>query len=109
MQQVDANTIHVEHPNGTLSEFRKTSSKLGTLICGEGGLTGCWRFHEMRDYYGNYVRVTYSQSGSTETWSISDSTGRTTRSSSPWTTRPGPEETPSAAPPPCPTATSSVT
>ena len=30
----------------------------------------------MRDYYGNYVRVTYSQSGSTETWSISDSTGR---------------------------------
>ena len=29
MQQVGANTIHVEHPNGTLSEFRKTSSKAG--------------------------------------------------------------------------------
>lgn len=76
LRQIDADTIILEHPNGVLSQFEKTNSRLGTLECGNG-VTGCWRFQEMRDRYGNKVQVTYSQpNASTERWRISDSTGR---------------------------------
>ncbi|MEM7048355.1 MAG: RHS repeat-associated core domain-containing protein [Acidobacteriota bacterium] len=75
LRQIDADTIFVDHPEGLISEFEKTNSALGTLACG-GGVTGCWRFKEMRDYYDNRVEVSYSQSGNTEQWHISDSTGR---------------------------------
>ena len=75
MRQVDADTVIIEHPGGFISEFEKTGSALGTLSCG-GGVTGCWRFKEQRDYYGNRVWVTYSQNGIVETWTIRDSTHR---------------------------------
>ncbi|MCG8462476.1 MAG: hypothetical protein MI919_39835, partial [Holophagales bacterium] len=78
MRQISANTVIVEHPNGVISQFEKTNSHLGTSICGNG-LGGCWRFKEQRDYYGNRMWVTYSQSGSTEIWKIQDSTSRVHR------------------------------
>ena len=73
MRQTSSTTVIVEHPNGVISQFEKTNSHLGTLICGNG-TNGCWRFKEQRDYYGNKVWVTYSQSGNHEIWTIRDST-----------------------------------
>ncbi|MCB1037882.1 MAG: hypothetical protein KDD47_28870, partial [Acidobacteria bacterium] len=78
MKQVNDTTVVVEHPNGVISEFEQTGSHLGTTFCGNG-ISGCWRFKEQRDLYGNKVWVNYSQTGTVETWTIQDSTNRTQR------------------------------
>lgn len=66
----------VESPDGLISVFHKTGNEAtGTDFCGNG-VSGCWRFAEKRDLYGNRMSVSYSVSGSTETWTVSDSTGR---------------------------------
>ncbi|MEM7050378.1 MAG: RHS repeat-associated core domain-containing protein [Acidobacteriota bacterium] len=75
MVPISASTMEVQHPDGVVSVFRKTTAWAGTLLCGRAGMT-CWRFHEMRDPYGNWVRVTYSGSGAVETWTITDRVGR---------------------------------
>ncbi|MEM7581858.1 MAG: RHS repeat-associated core domain-containing protein [Acidobacteriota bacterium] len=75
MRQVSANEVQVHMPNGLISVFHKTGEKAGTEFCGDG-ITGCWRFHETRDPYGNHVQVTYSLTGSTEKWQVEDSTDR---------------------------------
>ena len=75
--QVDDTTIHVEQPNGVVSIFKNVNEAAGTEFCG-GGVTGCWRFEQMTDPFGNSVSVTYARDAVTqvETWTISDSTGR---------------------------------
>lgn len=78
MRQIDSDTVVVEHPNGLLSQFEQSNSSLGTLGCG-GGVTGCWRFEEMRDHYGNKVWVNYIAETGGEKWRIEDSTGRVNR------------------------------
>ncbi len=76
LQKTDASTVLVEFPNGTVSEFSKTgTTAAGTEFCGNG-VSGCWRLKETRDLYGNRVSFEYEISGNTETWTISDSTGR---------------------------------
>ena len=75
MRQTTSNEIQVHMPNGLISVFKKTGETAGTEFCG-GSVTGCWRFHEMRDPYGNFMKVSYSLSGTTETWSVTDSTSR---------------------------------
>ena len=76
MRQLNATTARVEFQDGRYSEFRTTGSHLGTDFCGNG-ISGCWRFDQTRDPFGNEMKVTYHQSGNTESWAISDSTGRT--------------------------------
>ncbi|MEO1083856.1 MAG: hypothetical protein AAFY88_06410, partial [Acidobacteriota bacterium] len=75
LRQLSSTEARVEFPDGRTSIFESTGSALGTDFCG-GGITGCWRFKEMRDPYGNKVSISYSLSGSTESWTINDSTGR---------------------------------
>ncbi|MEM7052410.1 MAG: RHS repeat-associated core domain-containing protein [Acidobacteriota bacterium] len=75
MRQIDADTVIVEHPSGVISEFEQSNQSLGTLGCG-GGVTGCWRFREQRDYYGNRFTVDYEATADGELWTLSDSTGR---------------------------------
>ncbi|MCP3962206.1 MAG: hypothetical protein GY719_30555, partial [bacterium] len=75
MRQVSSSEIQVHQPNGLISVFETTNSMAGTEFCG-GGTLQCWRFKELRDAYGNYMRVTYSLNGTTETWNVTDSTGR---------------------------------
>ena len=76
MRQINATTARVEFPDGKYSEFKTTGSHLGTDFCGNG-VSGCWRFERTRDPFGNEMKVTYHQSGNTESWAVSDSTGRT--------------------------------
>ena len=76
LKHVSSTESHVEFPNGLVSVFRKTNQKAGTDFCGGGGAANCYRFYEMRDAYGNYMRVSYGLSGNTETWTVTDSTGR---------------------------------
>ncbi|MEM9598252.1 MAG: hypothetical protein AAGD06_28570, partial [Acidobacteriota bacterium] len=79
MVQQSADRVEVQHPDGRISEFRRTADGPGTLVCGRGPDTQCWRFHEMRDPHGNFVRVQYASTAHEETWTISDSTGRSHR------------------------------
>ena len=75
MQQTSTTQIEIEFPNGVVSVFNRTVQAAGTNYCG-GGVTGCWRFKETKDPYGNKMSATYAISGSEETWTVSDSTGR---------------------------------
>ena len=80
MRQINGSLMHIEFPDGRISEFEKTNSAAGTLFCGGNAgnqnATGCWRFKGQKDAYGNRMSVTYSINGSLETWNVSDSTGR---------------------------------
>ncbi|MCP3964452.1 MAG: hypothetical protein GY719_42025 [bacterium] len=75
MRRINSSEIQVHMPDGLISVFKSTNQLAGTEFC-RGGTLKCWRFHEMRDAYGNYMRVSYSLSGITETWTVSDSSGR---------------------------------
>ena len=80
MRQVNGSLMHIEFPDGRISEFEKTNSAAGTIFCGGNAgnqnATGCWRFKGQKDAYGNRMSVNYSILGSEETWTVSDSTGR---------------------------------
>ena len=76
MRQTGPSTILVELPDGLVSEFQKAGNTVaGTDFCG-GGVSGCWRLKETRDLYGNKVSFAYAVDGTSETWTVSDSTGR---------------------------------
>ncbi|MCG8455172.1 MAG: RHS repeat-associated core domain-containing protein [Holophagales bacterium] len=77
MRQIDASTIHVNHPDGRISIFQKTDQPAGTDFCGNG-ITGCWRLERITDPWGNFVRIVYTRDFDllTETWRILDSAGR---------------------------------
>ena len=76
LRQVNSSRMEVDFPNGVKSVFLKTgNSPEGTNFCG-GGISGCWRLSETVDPLGNRVAFSYSRGGSTETWTITDSTGR---------------------------------
>lgn len=79
MVQVSSSLIEIQQPNGVVSRFLKTNESAGTEVCGPGRATGCWRFHDMLDGYGNFVRAAYQIIGAEEIWTISDSTGRSHR------------------------------
>ena len=72
LREVNGNRTEVHHPNGVISVFEKTADFEGTLFCG-GGVSGCWRFLEQRDPYGNKFSLSYSSTGSVETWTVTDS------------------------------------
>ncbi|MCB1056491.1 MAG: hypothetical protein KDD11_13395, partial [Acidobacteria bacterium] len=78
---VDETLREIHHPNGVISRFEKTDEFAGTGVCGRRdgrpGPRGCWRFREMVDPSGNYIRVDYAQvSASQEIWTLTDRTGR---------------------------------
>lgn len=76
MKQRNSSTVDVEHPNGTVSRFKRHNGPEGTFGCG-GGATGCWRLHKILDGYDNQISFTYPAiSGNVEEWKISDSTQR---------------------------------
>lgn len=77
MRQTSDTRARVEFPDGRYAVFEKTGEFAGTNFCG-GGISGCWRFREMRDPYGNGYEATYAHDDTTqtETWTITDSTGR---------------------------------
>jgi RHS repeat-associated protein len=80
MRRLGQNVVLLEEPNGLVTEFRLVSDEAGTLFC-NGSAGKCWRFHEKRDRRGNYLRASYSRNGAAqeETWTLTDSTGRTQR------------------------------
>ncbi len=76
LRRVHSNQMEVDFPNGVRSVFLKTGNTPdGTNFCG-GGISGCWRLSETVDPVGNKITFSYSWKGSTETWTIGDSTGR---------------------------------
>ena len=75
MQQTSATRIEIEFPNGLVSVFNKADRTAGTNYCGNG-VTGCWRYAETADPYGNKMTVSYAIAGTQETWTVGDSTGR---------------------------------
>ena len=82
MVQTASHEIEIQFPNGLVSVFEKTQpgddtdESLGTLFCG-GGVSGCWRFRETRDLYGNAFSIGYDfDPQGREIWTVSDTAGR---------------------------------
>ncbi len=72
LRQPNGNRVEIHHPTGVTSVFEKSSATEGTLFCG-GEVTGCWRFLEHVDPYGNKFSISYSSSGNEEIWTVTDS------------------------------------
>ncbi len=76
LRRVSSTQMEIDFPNGVRSVFLQTdNSGEGTNFCG-GDISGCWRLDRTVDPLGNEVMFSYARAGSTETWTISDSTGR---------------------------------